>query len=93
MLEEKAIEEMLLLTMFSLRMENVRVNEPSLSRMFLFIFLVPFRYNFLLGAFRSSSDFFVVESSEKSNRNDRGLVIYTGYYSALLSSLWKSFIQ
>ena len=51
MLEEKAIEEMLLLTMFSLRMENVRVNEPSHSRMFLFIFLVPFRYNFLLGAF------------------------------------------
>ena len=42
---------MLLLTMFSLRMENVRVNEPSHSGMFLFIFLVPFRYNFLLGAF------------------------------------------
>lgn len=37
--------------MFSLRMENVRANEPSLSRMFLFAFLVPFRYNFLLGAF------------------------------------------
>lgn len=37
--------------MFSLRMENVRANEPSLSRMFLFVFLVPFRYNFLLGAF------------------------------------------
>ena len=37
--------------MFSLRMENVRVNEPSHSGMFLFIFLVPFRYNFLLGAF------------------------------------------
>ena len=37
--------------MFSLRMENVRVNEPSFSRMFLFVFLVPFRYNFLLGAF------------------------------------------
>lgn len=51
MLEEKAIEEMLLLTMFSLRMENVRANEPSLSRTFLFVFLVPFSYNFLLGAF------------------------------------------
>ena len=51
MSEEKAIEETLQLTMFSLRMENVRVNEPSFSRMFLFVFLVPFRYNFLLGAF------------------------------------------
>lgn len=65
MLEEKAIEEMLLLTMFSLRMENVRVNEPSLSRMFLFIFLVPFRYNFLLGAFRSSSDFFLLNHQRR----------------------------
>lgn len=80
--------------MFSLRMENVRVNEPSFSRMFLFVFLVPFRYNFLLGAFFAQVRiFFFVETSEKSNRNDRGLVIYTGYYSALLSSLWKSFIQ
>ena len=65
MLEEKAIEEMLLLTMFSLRMENVRVNEPSLSRMFLFIFLVPFRYNFLLGAFRSRSDFFLLNHQRR----------------------------
>ena len=80
--------------MFSLRMENVRANEPSLSRTFLFVFLVPFSYNFLLGAFFAQVRiFFFVETSEKSNRNDRGLVIYTGYYSALLSSLWKSFIQ
>ena len=79
--------------MFSLRMENVRANEPSLSRMFLFVFLVPFRYNFLLEAFFAQVRIFFVETSEKSNRNDRGLVIYTGYYPALLSSLWKSFIQ
>ena len=65
MLEEKAIEEMLLLTMFSLRMENVRVHEPSLSRMFLFIFLVPFRYNFLLGALLSSSDFFLLNHQRR----------------------------
>ena len=51
--------------MFSLRMENVRVNEPSHSRMFLFIFLVPFRYNFLLGAFFAQVRIFLLLNHQR----------------------------
>ena len=51
--------------MFSLRMENVRANEPSLSRMFLFVFLVPFRYNFLLGAFFAQVRIFLLKHQRR----------------------------